>query len=138
MNLKFTKTLINSVIASTMHGSVPSMVRKLKNIWANFLVLSNLNCTNFDECDATCGKNFSKAIAHLFKSPFSLQNFGHKRSKLRKTFGQILDRNITLGNFTAVKILKGKMMHSMRIIVHVILRQLYSPSPPSSVSRHPG
>ena len=37
-----------------IHSSVLSAARKLRNIWASFLLLSNLNCTNFDESDVEC------------------------------------------------------------------------------------
>ena len=51
--------------------SLTSKVQKLRNsrnIMANFLVLSNLHCTNFDESDVKCWKYLSKATAYCFKS----------------------------------------------------------------------
>ena len=69
----------------------------MKNIWAYFLVLSNLICKE---------KNFPKAIAYYFQNPASQQNFVHCWYKLLKMLGQIFDRTINLGDFTAVNILE--------------------------------
>ena len=92
--------------------SVPSMVQKLRNlgnICANFLVLWNSICTNFNESDVKCWRTLSIAIAYCFKAHFHSKSLVAVVQNTENVWANFWQKH-QFGQFCSCKILEGTLV----------------------------